>query len=75
MPQTEMVSRMVNEMGLGISGDGVKIAPDYGISSEGKEIGAGADILIPTHKNAQMDIVKRICQRYDAVIGGLKSRN
>lgn len=75
MPQTEMVSRMVNEMGLGISGDGVKIAPDYGTSSEGKEIGAGADILIPTHKNARMDIVKRICQRYDAVIGGMENRN
>jgi segregation and condensation protein B len=72
MPQTEMVSRMINEMGLGISSDGIKIAPDYGTSSEGKEIGGGADILIPTHKNAEMDIVKRICQRYDAVIGGLK---
>ncbi len=75
MPQTEMVSRMVNEIGLGISGDGVKIAPDYGTSSEGKEIGAGADILIPTHKNARMDIVKRICQRYDAVLGGLENRD
>jgi segregation and condensation protein B len=75
MPQTEMVSRMVNEMGLGIAGDGVKIAPDYGTSGDGKEIGAGADIMIPTHKNARMDIVKRICQRYDAVIGGLENRN
>ncbi len=72
MPQTEMVSRMINEMGLGISGDGMKIAPDYGTSSEGKEIGGGADILIPTHKNAETDVVKRICQRYDAVVGGLK---
>jgi segregation and condensation protein B len=71
-PQTEMVSRIINELKLGISGDGVKIAPDYGTSSEGKEIGAGADILIPTHKNAEMDVIKRICQRYDAVIGGLK---
>lgn len=73
MPQTEMISRMINEMGLGISGDGFKIAPDYGTSSEGKEVGGGADILIPTHKNADMDIVKRICQRYDAVIEGLKN--
>jgi segregation and condensation protein B len=71
-PQTEMVSRMVNELRLGISSDGVKIAPDYGTSSEGKEIGSGADILIPTHKNAEVDVVKRICQRYDAVIEGLK---
>ncbi|KAB2945603.1 MAG: SMC-Scp complex subunit ScpB [Candidatus Methanoperedens sp.] len=72
MPQTEMISRMINEMGLGISGDGIRIAPDYGTSSEGKEIGTGADILIPTHKNAEKDVVKRICQRYDAVIEGLK---
>jgi segregation and condensation protein B len=71
-PQTEMVSRIVNELRLGISSDGVKIAPDYGTSSEGKEIGGGADILVPTHKNAEMDVVKRICQRYDAVIEGLK---
>ncbi len=71
-PQTEMVSHIINELKLGISGDGVKIAPDYGMSSEGKEIGGGADILIPTHKNADMDVVKRICQRYDAVIEALK---
>ena len=71
-PQTEMISRMVNELRLGISSDGVRIAPDYGTSSEGNEIGGGADVLIPTHKNAEMDVVKRICQRYDALIEGLK---
>ena len=73
-PQTEMISKMVNELRLGISPDGVKIAPDYGTSSDGKEIGGGADVLIPTHKNAQMDVVKRICQRYDALIEGLKKK-
>ncbi len=71
-PQTEMVSRMVNELRLGISSDGVKVAPDYGTSSGGNEIGGGADILIPTHKNTDLDVVKRICQRYDALIEGLK---
>ncbi len=30
------------------------------------------EFLILTHKNAEVDIVKRICQRYDAVIEGLK---
>jgi segregation and condensation protein B len=74
-PQTEMISKMINELRLGISSDGVKIAPDYGTSGDGKEIGAGADVLVPTHKNAQMDVVKRICQRYDALINGLKKRN
>ncbi len=71
-PQTEMVSRIVNELRLGISGDGIKIAPDYGTSSQGEKIGDGAEILIPTHKNADMDVVRRICQRYDAMIEGLK---
>ena len=71
-PQTEMVSRIVNELRLGISSDGVKIAPDYGTSGDGREIGGGADILIPTHKNAETDVVRRLCQRYDAVIEGLK---
>ncbi len=73
-PQTDMVSKMVNELRLAISSDGIKIAPDYGTSGEGKEIGVGADILIPTHKNAETDVVKRLCQRYDAVIEGLKAR-
>ncbi|MCZ7372250.1 MAG: SMC-Scp complex subunit ScpB [Candidatus Methanoperedens sp.] len=71
-PQTDMISRMTNELRLGISSEGVKIAPDYGTSSEGKEIGSGADILVPTHRNAQMDVVKRLCQRYDVMIEGLK---
>ncbi len=71
-PQTDMISRMTNELRLGISSEGVKIAPDSGTSSEGKEIGSGADILVPTHRNAQMDVVKRLCQRYDVVIEGLK---
>ncbi len=69
-PQTEMVSKIVNELKLGISSDGVKVAPDYGTSSEGKEI--NGEILIPTHKNADADVVKRLCQRYDALIEGLK---
>ena len=73
-PQTEMVARIVNELRLGISSDGVKIAPDYGTSSKGEEIGGGADIMIPTHRNAEVDVVKRICQRYDAVIEGLKKK-
>jgi len=71
-PDTEMISKMVNELRLGISSDGVRIAPDYGTSGDGKEIGAGADVLIPTHRNAETDVVKRICQRYDALIEGLK---
>ncbi|GFO97211.1 condensin subunit scpB [groundwater metagenome] len=71
-PETEMISKMINELRLGISSDGVRIAPDYGMSSDGKEIGVGAAVLVPTHKNAEMDVLMRLRQRYDAVIEGLK---
>ncbi len=71
-PQTDMISQIVSELRLVISADGLKIAPDYGTSSGGKEIGIGADILIPTHKNAEIDVVKRLSQRYDALIEGLR---
>ena len=73
-PQTAMVSRMVNELRLGISPEGVTVAPDYGTSGDGRKI-ADADISIPTHKNADMDVLKRVCQRYDALIKGLKANN
>lgn len=69
-PQTEMVSSMLNELRIGISSEGVRIAPDYGTSGEGREI--SGEILIPTHKNAEVDAVRRVCQKYDAVIEGLK---
>lgn len=70
-PQTGMIAHMVNELKLGISSDGVKIAPDYGTSGSSKEVG-DADIFIPTHSNADMDAVKRVCQRYNVLIEGLK---
>lgn len=66
-PQTEMMTRMANELRLGISSDGVRIAPDY-IQNKSEEI----DILIPTHNNAEIDVLKRICQRYEVLIKGLK---
>ncbi|MCX9013234.1 MAG: SMC-Scp complex subunit ScpB [Candidatus Methanoperedens sp.] len=70
-PQTEMIAHMVNELKLGISSDGVKVAPDYETSGSGELVG-NADIFIPTHRNADMDAVKRVCQRYDVLIEGLK---
>ena len=73
-PQTDMISKIVNELRLVISADGLKIAPDYGTSGDGKEMGIGADILIPTHKNAEIDVVKRLCQRYDVLIEGLRKK-
>jgi len=72
-PMTEMIAKMANELKLAVSPDGVSIAPDYGISSKGEEIGK-AEILIPTHKNAEIDVLDRVCQRYDVLIEGLKKK-
>lgn len=71
-PATEMVARIVSDLRLGVSSTGIIIAPDYGRSSEGIEVSEGADILIPTHKGMDGDLMERVCSKYDAVIDGLK---
>jgi segregation and condensation protein B len=70
-PATEMVARLIADMKLNVSADGVLVAPDYGLSSQGVDVSKGADILVPTHQNALDDIVERVCQRYDAIINGI----
>jgi len=72
-PATEMVVRLVNDLRIGVSGDGVEIAPDYGTSSDGGAVGEGAAILVPTHQNPDGDLIERICSKYDAIIDGLKA--
>ena len=71
-PATEMVSRIVNDLSLGISADGVFVAPDYGTSKSGVKIEKGAQILIPTHRNVEGDLLQRICEKYDSILAGLK---
>ncbi|WP_406660510.1 SMC-Scp complex subunit ScpB [Methanolobus sp. ZRKC3] len=71
-PATDMVARIASDLRLGISADGVVIAPDYGQSSEGVDVGEGADILVPTHRNLDADLIDRVCSKYDAIIDGLK---
>lgn len=71
-PATEMVSKLVNDLSLGISTDGVLVAPDYGTSKSGGKIGKGAEILIPTHKSIEGDILERVCAKYDTLLEGLK---
>ena len=71
-PATEMVARIVSDLRLGVSSTGIMIAPDYGRSTEGVEVSEGADILIPTHKAIDGDLLERICNKYEAVINGLK---
>ncbi len=71
-PATEMVSKIVNDLSLGISADGVLIAPDYGISKSGVKIEKGAQILIPTHRSVEGDLLQRVCTKYDSVLEGLR---
>ena len=72
-PATDMVARIVNDLRIGVSANGVLIAPDYETSSEGVEVGKDADILVPTHRKLEGDLIERVCQKYDAIIDGLKA--
>ncbi len=72
LPATDMITRIVNDLRIGVAPDGIVIAPDYKRSSEGEIIGEDADILVPTHKSVEGDLIHRICARYDAIIEGLK---
>jgi segregation and condensation protein B len=74
-PATEMVARLIADMKLNVSHDGVLVAPDYGLSSEGVDVSKGADILVPTHQNASDDIIERVCQRYDAILNGIAQKD
>ncbi|MDR7664305.1 SMC-Scp complex subunit ScpB [Methanosarcina sp. Z-7115] len=71
-PATEMVSKVINDLSLGISADGVLVAPDYGTSRNGVKIETGAQILIPTHRSVEGDLLKRVCTKYDAILQGLE---
>lgn len=74
-PATDMVARIVNDLRLGVSAEGVVIAPDYGLSSNDVQVSEGADILVPTHKSVESDLIERVCKKYDAIIDGLKARD
>ena len=71
-PATDMVARIINDLRVGVSANGVLIAPDYETSSEGVEVGKDADILVPTHRKLEGDLIERVCQKYDAIIDGLR---
>jgi len=70
-PATEMSAKLLGELGISLSVDGVIVAPDYGTSKNGKKVKAG-EVVFPTHKNQSGNLIKRVCEKYDAVIGGLK---
>ncbi|TGC07289.1 SMC-Scp complex subunit ScpB [Methanolobus halotolerans] len=71
-PTTDMVARIVSDLRIGVSADGIVIAPDYGLSGEGLDVSEGADIMVPTHRNLDGDLIERVCKKYDAVIAGMK---
>ncbi len=63
-PASDMASKIVSDLMLNISTDGIVVASD--------DSGVEAAIVLPSHKNAPPDVLERICARYDAVIKGLK---
>lgn len=70
-PATEMSAKILGELGIGLSVDGVIVSPDYGTSGSGKKIKKG-EVTFPTHKSQSGNLIKRVCEKYDAVIGGLR---
>lgn len=71
-PATDMVARIVKDLRLGVSAEGVVIAPDYGLSGGGVNVSEGADILVPTHRNLDGNLIERVCSKYDSILTGLK---
>ena len=70
-PATEMSAKLLGELGIGLAVDGIVVAPDYEKSKSGKKVKTG-EVIFPTHQNQSGNLIKRICEKYDAVIGGLK---
>lgn len=70
-PATEMSAKLLGELGIGLAVDGIIVSPDYGTTSKGKKVKKG-EVTFPTHKNQSGNLIKRVCEKYDAVIGGLK---
>lgn len=63
-PLTPMARRMVEELGLDVSDGGITIATDL---YEGD-----ARVRIPTHANAADGALKRVMERYEAMLKGLE---
>ncbi len=70
-PATEMVSKIINDLSLGISSEGVLIAPDCRTLRSDVKIESGDQILIPTHHNVEGDLLERVCKKYDSILEGL----
>jgi segregation and condensation protein B len=60
-PLTSMIEEIARDLRLSVQEDGLTVAPD----SAGME----ADILVPAHQPYDMDILERIVQRYEKILG------
>jgi len=61
-PLTPMIEEMARDLRLIVQEDGLTVAPD--------SAGIEADILVPVHQPYEMDILERIVQRYEKILGG-----
>ena len=62
-PLTSMIEELAQDLHLRVEENGLTAAPE----SSGKE----ADILVPVHQSYDMDILERIVQRCERMIGSL----
>ena len=60
-PLTPMIEEIARDLRLSVQEDGLSVAPD----SAGME----ADIVVPAHQPYEMDILERIVQRYEKILG------
>lgn len=61
-PLTPMIEEMARDLRIPIRDDGATVAPDYA--------NLESSIIVPTHQPYEMDVVKRIKQRYESLLGG-----
>jgi segregation and condensation protein B len=61
-PLTPMIEEMACDLRLIVQEGGLSVAPD--------SAGIEADILVPAHQPYDMDILERIVQRYEKILGG-----
>ncbi|MFZ3148949.1 MAG: SMC-Scp complex subunit ScpB [Methanothrix sp.] len=60
-PLTPMIEEMARDLRLMVQEGGLTVAPD--------SAGIDADILVPAHQPYDMDILERIVQRYEKILG------
>jgi segregation and condensation protein B len=60
-PLTPMIEEMARDLRLPVLEGGLTVAPD--------SAGIEADILVPAHQPYDMDILERIVQRYEKILG------